>query len=304
MTIDIRHLFVSAKVDSLDTSRVQPSNWNAALVLKLAGGVVVGRAAGAGQAAATELPMGVTGQALIAAASAAAANAITGTDATGATILAAATKTPPVDADSFAIIDSAAGNALKRVTWANIKATLLAYFNAIYAPLASPVFTGNVTAGANFIANGGSFIAGGINTIIASTGTTGAVYLRPQGVGSSTGQMYCNFNGDVVASGNVTGLSDRRLKSNITDFPLDRALEAINGLSPITYEMKETHKKSIGFVAQEVQVHLPELVIEGEEGFLSLAYPNMVAVLWRVVQDQQEKIADLRSRMSALEGHE
>ncbi len=38
-------------------------------------------------------------------------------------------KTTPVDADMFAIADSAASNATKKLTWANLKAGILAYLN-------------------------------------------------------------------------------------------------------------------------------------------------------------------------------
>lgn len=133
MAIQVKHKFVSAKVDTLDNSKVQPSNWNADHDLLMGAGAVLGRAPGAGQAAATEVPMGATGQAILAAANQAAAQAAVGADATQATILAAATKATPVDADSVPLIDSAAGNALKRVTWAQIKATLKAYFDTLYS---------------------------------------------------------------------------------------------------------------------------------------------------------------------------
>lgn len=42
-------------------------------------------------------------------------------------------KTTPANADSMVIVDSAASNALKKVTWANIKATLKTYFDTLYA---------------------------------------------------------------------------------------------------------------------------------------------------------------------------
>lgn len=45
-----------------------------------------------------------------------------------ATIHAAASKATPVDADELGLVDSAASNVLKKLTWANLKATL----NAIY----------------------------------------------------------------------------------------------------------------------------------------------------------------------------
>ncbi len=48
-----------------------------------------------------------------------------------AIIAAKATKATPVDADSIVIIDSAASNVLKRVTWANIKTTLASTFAAL-----------------------------------------------------------------------------------------------------------------------------------------------------------------------------
>ena len=50
----------------------------------------------------------------------------------GALIVASPDKTTPVDADSFAISDSAAGGILSQATWANIKATLKAYFDGFY----------------------------------------------------------------------------------------------------------------------------------------------------------------------------
>jgi hypothetical protein len=50
---------------------------------------------------------------------------------------AAAEKTTPVDADTLGLVDSAAGNALKKLSWAALKATLKTYFDTLYAPLSS-----------------------------------------------------------------------------------------------------------------------------------------------------------------------
>lgn len=45
---------------------------------------------------------------------------------------AATGKTTPVDADELPLVDSAASNVLKKLTWANLKATLKTYFDALY----------------------------------------------------------------------------------------------------------------------------------------------------------------------------
>lgn len=55
-------------------------------------------------------------------------------------------KTTPVDGDKALIYDSANSNAPKKLSWANIKATLKTYFDTIYSPKASPTFTGTPIA--------------------------------------------------------------------------------------------------------------------------------------------------------------
>lgn len=71
----------------------------------------------------------------------------------GSTIHAAAAKTTPVDADTMPLIDSADSNLLKKVTWANIKATLLAYFDTLYVALTGA----QSIAGVKTFSNGISF---------------------------------------------------------------------------------------------------------------------------------------------------
>lgn len=59
-------------------------------------------------------------------------------------------KATPVDADVFTGSDSAASNVWKKFTWANIKATLKTYFDAIYAVKATGLIrTSHFTTTAN-----------------------------------------------------------------------------------------------------------------------------------------------------------
>lgn len=70
----------------------------------------------------------------------------------------AAAKTTPVDADELGLIDSAASNVLKKVTWANIKATAKALFDTVYVPLTRTVnghaLSADVTVSASDITTG------------------------------------------------------------------------------------------------------------------------------------------------------
>lgn len=47
-----------------------------------------------------------------------------------------ASKATPVDADNAVLLDSAASGIAKKLSWANLKATLKAYFDTLYAPIA------------------------------------------------------------------------------------------------------------------------------------------------------------------------
>lgn len=53
----------------------------------------------------------------------------------GALINGATAKATPVDADMLPLMDSAAANVVKKLSWANVKATLKTYFDTLYQPL-------------------------------------------------------------------------------------------------------------------------------------------------------------------------
>ena len=63
----------------------------------------------------------------------------------GSSIDGATAKTTPVDADTMPLIDSAASNVLKKVTWANIKATLKSYFDTLYQAAGTYLTSANIT---------------------------------------------------------------------------------------------------------------------------------------------------------------
>lgn len=59
----------------------------------------------------------------------------------GTAIHGATAKTTPVDDDEFGIIDSAASNVLKKLTWANLKSAIATYYNSLTATLTNKTLT-------------------------------------------------------------------------------------------------------------------------------------------------------------------
>jgi hypothetical protein len=106
----------------------------------------------------------------------------------------------------------------------------------------------------------------------------------------------CNFasyeldvNGTIRASGDVIAYSDRRVKENIT--PITQALEKIQQLQGVYYTRndQEDKKRKIGFIAQEVEEVVPEVVITDstEDNKKSIAYQNLTALLVEGIKEQQ-----------------
>jgi hypothetical protein len=121
---------------------------------------------------------------------------------------AATTKATPVDADELSLFDSAASFVRKKLTWANLKATLKAYFDGLYAPLDTAAWTAYTPA--LFSESGGAI---GTPTSIAGryklSGASGKtcqfqakVVMGATGVGTAT-QISISTPFTAVAEANV-----------------------------------------------------------------------------------------------------
>lgn len=99
--------------------------------------------------------------------------------------------------------------------------------------------------------------------------------------------------------------SDIRLKKNIQ--PLKSPLECILKLNPVRYDWKtdpdSKNGKQIGFIAQELEKYLPELVDTDLDGMKSITYSTLTSVLTGAVQEQQKQIEELNERISSLENN-
>jgi hypothetical protein len=99
-----------------------------------------------------------------------------------------------------------------------------------------------------------------------------------------------NYDGDWNSS------SSRELKENIFELSSSEALKTLEGLTPVKFNYK-AHKEElhVGFIAEDV----PELVAHKTRK--SMSSMDVVAVLTRVMQQQQETIKKLEKKVSQLE---
>jgi len=129
---------------------------------------------------------------------------------------------------------------------------------------------------------------------------------------SSAVRMRIYSDGDVWTSDSGTLTSDERLKTNIVD--ATPKLEDIKKLKVRNFEwVPEFHpakegEKKIGFIAQELEEVFPGLVDEhdmslGEEEIKrkSVRMGALIPILVKGMQEQQQLIDDLKSRIETLE---
>ena len=161
------------------------------------------------------------------------------------------------------------------------------------------------------------------NTFTIYTNNTSAVVLDSSQralVGYTGSQSSCcqlQVNGAIGATSTaITSLSDRRLKENIE--PLTGALGVVNDLKPVTYNFlpNDTHHfpngTQIGFIAQDVeaavrsQPYAAALVDAPEKkgDYYALRESNMIPLLVRAIQEQQDEIAILKQKIEQLNGSE
>ena len=107
-----------------------------------------------------------------------------------------------------------------------------------------------------------------------------------------------NLRGYLTASGVFTDTSDLAYKKEIQD--LSYGLAEVKQMQPRAYKMKINDEDQLGFIAQEMEQIIPE-VVSGEDGSKGLAYGHLVPVLVKAIQEQQTLIESLTDRIAALE---
>lgn len=137
----------------------------------------------------------------------------------------------------------------------------------------------------------------------AATGSWSS--LRPMYFSNSTGQV--TFGHNITGNGNgsfndVQIRSDRRNKRNLVK--LDNALDRLEALTGYLYEVQHPDdgwNTSVGLIAQDALVALPELVTEDDDAIsgekrLRLNYNGVIALLVEGIKDLRHELKELKGK--------
>ena len=112
---------------------------------------------------------------------------------------------------------------------------------------------------------------------------------------SQSGNLYF-YNGTnegyLSSGGTWVNASDITLKKDVKE--IEYGLKEVMELKPKWYRMIEDDLEQIGFIAQDVEEVLPELVSTSEKGMKGLSYGQLTAVLVKAIQEQQKQIEELK----------
>jgi hypothetical protein len=172
-----------------------------------------------------------------------------------------------------------------------------------------------------FTVNGngcGDYIGAISNRNLSNCGPAHGLIIRAGYNGSSSASNFFSFRrpdntvlGAITQNGasniSYATSSDYRLKENI--IPMTGALAKISALKPVTYTWKEDGSAGQGFIAHELQEVVPNAVVgekdavdeKGNPVYQGVDTSFLVATLTAAIQEQQNIIKDLTSRIEKLE---
>jgi hypothetical protein len=132
---------------------------------------------------------------------------------------------------------------------------------------------------------------------------TGSSQYRHMYMNSGDGTLYfwnpTNY-AYLSAAGAWTSASDARLKKNIAD--IKYGLADVLKAQPRSYEMNSVEGEYVGFIAQELQQVIPEVVTGDPEKQLGVDYGSLVAVAFKAIQELNAKVDAQAAEIAALKG--
>ena len=127
------------------------------------------------------------------------------------------------------------------------------------------------------------------------------------GIGTAAPSVRLQVSGDIIAN-SIAGSSDLRYKTNVRS--ITSPLEKVKSLRGVYFNWDRksfpnkdfSDKTELGFIAQEVEKVLPEVVSKDNspEEYRSVKYDKVVALLVEAIKEQQKQIDSLKSQVKKL----
>ena len=171
----------------------------------------------------------------------------------------------------------------------------------------------NVSAGTNLTGGGSS---GSVTLNVTASPSFTDVYVADQIFHTGDTNTYMQFhaadqwrvvtggserlevnNSATTVAGTFNNTSDARLKENVE--PLTNALSDVCKLEGVSFNWIDSGKKSTGFIAQQVEPILPDVVTTNEDdGIKSVNYVGMIGHLVEAIKEQQAQIDALTAKLN------
>ena len=135
---------------------------------------------------------------------------------------------------------------------------------------------------AQLFTDGGSFITGSADALCARVGGSGGAY---------------------IVSGGTSWLavSDGRFKKNVQN--LEYGLEEVKAMRAVRFDYVDDagdDSSRMGFIAQELQPIIPEVVVGDEQIKLGVSTQDLIPTLIKAIQELSAKVETLEARLSPI----
>eukprot|EP00924_Labyrinthula_sp_SR-Ha-C_P004274 maker-scaffold_3-snap-gene-19.15-mRNA-1 protein AED:0.29 eAED:0.29 QI:0/0.66/0.5/0.75/0.66/0.5/4/518/436 len=132
------------------------------------------------------------------------------------------------------------------------------------------------------------------------------------GIGTRWPSVKLDVNGGVQGTSGYSAASDARYKTNVRKIEGVDALKLINKIRPVWFEWKwwkktfqdrrfSSEPNQIGFIAQEMERILPQIVRENHDGYKSIQYSSLIPILVSGLEELSNELSMLKDKISSLE---
>ncbi|MDH3890886.1 MAG: tail fiber domain-containing protein [candidate division Zixibacteria bacterium] len=113
--------------------------------------------------------------------------------------------------------------------------------------------------------------------------------------------------GNIIATGNITALTDTKVKTNVET--VQGALDKVSALRGVTYDMRRdeypelklSDERQLGFLADEVEQVVPQVVLGEGDNLKSVDYGRLTPLLVEAIKELKQQNEQLKRRIEQLE---